>query len=193
MRGLIAQAISRNQQTLVVTGFRYRDDVPSEVSMVGTNGNSRLELAISSEQGRLAFGKALTEEVRSLVQNGAHIYVCGSDEFSAQVLSLFGGDKTCRLLRYAGRLHVESHTSAAPTDLETLRPISWSELSKHNKMNDCWVSIGGIVYDVIRYLKSRKHPGGEQIIFQFAGRDATELFDSVGVHLPYRQKCSGDV
>ncbi len=49
------------------------------------------------------------------------------------------------------------------------------EVSKHNKEDDCWVIIGGEVYDVTSFLPD--HPGGKRAILLFAGKDATEEFD----------------
>jgi len=51
--------------------------------------------------------------------------------------------------------------------------ISLSELEKHNKENDCWISLHGIVYDVTEFLKI--HPGGYAIM-KYAGQDCTEQF-----------------
>ncbi len=53
--------------------------------------------------------------------------------------------------------------------------ISSEEVAKHNKEDDCWVIIGGEVYDVSKFLPD--HPGGKKAILLFAGKDATEEFD----------------
>lgn len=64
--------------------------------------------------------------------------------------------------------------------------ISFDEVAKHNKRDDCWVIIDvsptigayqpeadpkGNVYDVTDFIES--HPGGEGIIIANAGKDAT--------------------
>ena len=65
--------------------------------------------------------------------------------------------------------------SAAPSSSTT--KISKSELSKHNNDKDCWVSIDNKVYDLTDFLD--EHPAGPQSILDLAGKDATEIFDSV--------------
>ncbi len=40
-------------------------------------------------------------------------------------------------------------------------------LSKHNSVNDCWISYGGKVYDISSYLP--KHPGSSGAISPFCG------------------------
>ena len=54
--------------------------------------------------------------------------------------------------------------------------ISKTELSKHNTINDCWVSFQGEVYNMTPYLSI--HPGGIPCIENCAGGDMTEEFMS---------------
>ncbi|KAK9477176.1 FAD binding domain-containing protein [Lipomyces japonicus] len=49
------------------------------------------------------------------------------------------------------------------------------DVAKHNKKNDCWVIVKGVVMDVTGFLED--HPGGINAIVNFAGRDATEEFE----------------
>lgn len=39
-----------------------------------------------------------------------------------------------------------------------IRPISYEELAKHNKVDDCWLAIRGKVFNVTKYMEF--HPGG---------------------------------
>jgi cytochrome-b5 reductase len=49
-----------------------------------------------------------------------------------------------------------------------------SEVAKHNKEEDLWIIIHGKVYDVTNY---DKHPGGIDVILDYAGIDATVAFE----------------
>ena len=46
------------------------------------------------------------------------------------------------------------------------------EIAKHNKKDDLWIVVKGIVLDVTNWLD--EHPGGANALFNFMGRDATE-------------------
>ncbi|KAG6003047.1 hypothetical protein E4U21_002437 [Claviceps maximensis] len=51
---------------------------------------------------------------------------------------------------------------------------SMEEVAKHNKDDDLWVVVKGVVMDLTNWLD--EHPGGPQAIKNFMGRDATEEF-----------------
>ncbi|KAL8480774.1 hypothetical protein ACS0TY_026791 [Phlomoides rotata] len=53
-----------------------------------------------------------------------------------------------------------------------------SEVSEHNTKKDCWLVIGGKVYDVTKFLDD--HPGGDEVLLTSTGKDATEDFEDVG-------------
>ncbi|XP_042336593.1 cytochrome b5 type B isoform X1 [Sceloporus undulatus] len=53
-----------------------------------------------------------------------------------------------------------------------------AEVAKRNTSKETWLVIHGRVYDVTRFLD--EHPGGEEVLLEQAGRDATESFDDVG-------------
>merc|ERR1712028_179493 len=52
--------------------------------------------------------------------------------------------------------------------------ITEDELAKHNKEGDAWIAIDGHVYDVSKFAEL--HPGGELIIYEYSGKDASEVF-----------------
>ncbi|KAL9839396.1 cytochrome b5 type B [Geothlypis trichas] len=52
------------------------------------------------------------------------------------------------------------------------------EVAKRNSSREAWLVIHGRVYDVTRFLD--EHPGGEEVLLEQAGRDATESFEDVG-------------
>ncbi|WFD43820.1 hypothetical protein MPSI1_002485 [Malassezia psittaci] len=56
--------------------------------------------------------------------------------------------------------------------VDTERPITFEELSQHNKEDDLWLLIDGKAH--------RQHPGGEEVLLTEAGKDATEPFEDVG-------------
>ncbi|KYQ91307.1 cytochrome b5 A [Tieghemostelium lacteum] len=52
------------------------------------------------------------------------------------------------------------------------------EISKHSSANDLWIVYNGEVFDVTKFIED--HPGGEQVLLENAGQDATQNFDDVG-------------
>jgi len=55
------------------------------------------------------------------------------------------------------------------------RVVSHTELWAHRTSGDCWLAIHGRVYDVSRWHVF--HPGGEEILLAYAGRDASDQFE----------------
>jgi cytochrome b5 len=52
------------------------------------------------------------------------------------------------------------------------------KVAKHQSRDDAWLVINGKVMDVTRFLAD--HPGGEDIMLDSAGRDASREFEEVG-------------
>ena len=52
-----------------------------------------------------------------------------------------------------------------------------NQVKLHNRINDCWITIGGNIYNVTSFLD--EHPGGESVIMESAGADATLAFEQV--------------
>lgn len=52
------------------------------------------------------------------------------------------------------------------------------EVARHTSPSDCWMVVDGAVYDVTKFLD--EHPGGEDIMIDSSGRDATREFEDVG-------------
>lgn len=61
---------------------------------------------------------------------------------------------------------------------EELKVYTFEEVSKHKTTDDLWIVYNGRVYDVTKYID--EHPGGEEVILDVAGEDATEAFNDIG-------------
>lgn len=59
------------------------------------------------------------------------------------------------------------------------------EVQKRNEGSDVWVIIHSRIYDVSRFLS--EHPGGEEVLLEQAGGDATESFEDVGHSMDARE------
>lgn len=51
-------------------------------------------------------------------------------------------------------------------------------MAAHDSKDDVWMSIHNKVYDVTKYLED--HPGGEEVLLDRGGKDATEDYEDVG-------------
>ncbi|KAK7410078.1 hypothetical protein VNO78_00575 [Psophocarpus tetragonolobus] len=58
------------------------------------------------------------------------------------------------------------------------RVFTLSQVAQHNSSKDCWLVIHGRVMEVTKLLE--EHPGGEEVIVEVAGKDATKEFDVIG-------------
>uniref|UniRef100_A0A1A8DUM3 Cytochrome b5 type B n=1 Tax=Nothobranchius kadleci TaxID=1051664 RepID=A0A1A8DUM3_NOTKA len=52
------------------------------------------------------------------------------------------------------------------------------DVKVHNMINDTWLIIHDKVYDISKFLE--EHPGGEEVLLEQGGADATESFEDVG-------------
>lgn len=59
-----------------------------------------------------------------------------------------------------------------------LKVYTFEEVAKHTTADDLWVVYNGRVYDVSKYID--EHPGGEEVVLDVAGIDATEAFNDIG-------------
>ncbi|BEI80212.1 hypothetical protein CcaverHIS002_0107410 [Cutaneotrichosporon cavernicola] len=55
---------------------------------------------------------------------------------------------------------------------------SLADLKTHKTRKSLWLSIHHSVYDVTKFID--EHPGGDEVLLEEAGRDATEAFEDVG-------------
>lgn len=54
----------------------------------------------------------------------------------------------------------------------------YSEIAEHSAKEDLYMVIEDKVYDVTKFLD--EHPGGEEVMLDVGGQDATEAFNDVG-------------
>ena len=62
-----------------------------------------------------------------------------------------------------------------------LRIFTTDDLIVHNKKGDCWIVREGRVYDVSAFVED--HPGGDDLILQYAGKDIGEAMDDPEEHV----------
>ncbi|CAA7268371.1 unnamed protein product [Cyclocybe aegerita] len=54
-----------------------------------------------------------------------------------------------------------------------IRIYTVEDVAVHSSSSSCWISRGGKVYDVSKFLDD--HPGGDDLILQYAGKDVEEV------------------
>ncbi|XP_056640515.1 cytochrome b5 [Diorhabda carinulata] len=55
---------------------------------------------------------------------------------------------------------------------------SLAQVKEHNDNKSTWIVIHNEVYDVTPFLN--EHPGGEEVLLEQAGKEASEAFEDVG-------------
>ncbi|KAE8682788.1 hypothetical protein F3Y22_tig00111237pilonHSYRG00037 [Hibiscus syriacus] len=53
-----------------------------------------------------------------------------------------------------------------------------SQVAQHKSKKDCWIVIDGRVLNVTKFQE--EHPGGEEALIEWAGKDATQAFKDIG-------------
>ncbi|KAI1902208.1 hypothetical protein AGOR_G00042350 [Albula goreensis] len=61
---------------------------------------------------------------------------------------------------------------------QTVKYYRLSEVEERNTFKSTWIIINYKIYDVTKFLE--EHPGGEEVLREQAGGDATESFEDVG-------------
>jgi len=59
-----------------------------------------------------------------------------------------------------------------------LKTFTYAEISQHNTKKDLYMVIHDKVYNTSSFVD--EHPGGEEVMLDVAGQDATEAFEDVG-------------
>ncbi|KAJ3084304.1 cytochrome b5 [Rhizoclosmatium globosum] len=58
------------------------------------------------------------------------------------------------------------------------KTFTWADVQSHNTRKTCWLVIEKDVYDCTKFLE--EHPGGEEVMMENAGFDATDAFEEIG-------------
>ncbi|CAH2067158.1 unnamed protein product, partial [Iphiclides podalirius] len=91
---------------------------------------------------------------------------------------------TMAALRFVNPWSLESKQNQWQARIEPGTPeakdriLTLAEVSQHDTPQDCWVVIYDRVYDISTFLD--EHPGGADIMLEYAGRDASTAFRSSG-------------
>ena len=71
---------------------------------------------------------------------------------------------------------IPSGVALIPLMAASMIPLAWDEIKRHNKKDDCWVVVDGVVYDMTDFLDD--HPGGKRLPVKHSGKDVTEIWNS---------------
>ncbi|KAL6948593.1 hypothetical protein ACO0QE_001065 [Hanseniaspora vineae] len=55
---------------------------------------------------------------------------------------------------------------------------TYTEIAEHNKADKLWMIIDDKVYDCTKFAD--EHPGGDEVLIDLAGQDATSAFNDIG-------------
>ncbi|KAK5665453.1 hypothetical protein QVD99_007801 [Batrachochytrium dendrobatidis] len=64
--------------------------------------------------------------------------------------------------------------------MSKFQQVTRQEVASHNTPKNAWIIIDSLVYDITNF--AALHPGGEHIILEVAGKDATKEFYSFHRH-----------
>ncbi|KAK1885039.1 Cytochrome b5 [Dissostichus eleginoides] len=74
-------------------------------------------------------------------------------------------------------------------ETESVKLFRLSQIEEQNSFKSTWIIINNSVYDVTKFLE--EHPGGEEVLREQAGGDATESFEDVGHSSDAREMARG--
>lgn len=67
---------------------------------------------------------------------------------------------------------------ASTVDTSSLTTYTVDEVKAHKTKDSLWIIIEGLIYDVTKWQAD--HPGGDEVLLELGGEDATVSFDDVG-------------
>ncbi len=135
------------------------------------------------------------KEIADLILNeNAHIYVCGGAGFANSIdsalsqalkLAIPNDNERSIYMRSMVADHRYNNDIFTPPNMVTVnhsvhsqKPLYRSEIATHNKPNDSWMILNGVVYDFSHYMHI--HPGGQKIIKVNAGVDGSDDYNQIG-------------
>ncbi|KAF8954855.1 hypothetical protein BGZ46_002808 [Entomortierella lignicola] len=62
--------------------------------------------------------------------------------------------------------------------MSEIKVFTNADLANHSTRDNLYLAIEGKVYDVTKFID--EHPGGEEVLLDESGKDATEAFEDVG-------------
>ena len=65
-------------------------------------------------------------------------------------------------------------TKSSSKNSKALKKYTMAEVAKRNTPEEAWIIIDERVYDITNYTS--KHPGGEKVLYNMAGKDCTDAF-----------------
>lgn len=75
-------------------------------------------------------------------------------------------------------LNADNGPGSETSAVDDVKYYTLEDIRMHNMSNDTWLIIHDKVYDITSFLE--EHPGGEEVLLEQAGADATESFEDVG-------------
>ncbi|XP_068587062.1 cytochrome b5 type B isoform X2 [Cebidichthys violaceus] len=72
----------------------------------------------------------------------------------------------------------DTNTEENGETVEGVKYYTLEEIRVHSMSSDAWLIVHDKVYDITSFLE--EHPGGEEVLLEQAGADATESFEDVG-------------
>ena len=78
----------------------------------------------------------------------------------------------------AATIVILARLATTPRSRTAEKSLSTADIVRHNLIEDCWLIVDGIVYDVTQYIP--QHPTAPDIIGRWCGKDASEAFATKG-------------
>ena len=79
-----------------------------------------------------------------------------------------------------GSVEVDGQEKVRTLATVVVPEFSEQEVAQHITRKDCWVIYKDVVYDVSSFVED--HPGGPEIVMQYAGQDISKVFHSIMSH-----------